>query len=125
MPIDLWVLGFGVHQNCHSPKSSHIQYGFGGSCVNLKGVLFRFVEGQNQFGMPRGAKMSLARNRLLFLQIKTLSPSMRHKWKEIFDILRQNNQYLREDHSREKSHCSTESLNLLLVHHYGEYIERT
>ena len=93
--------------------------------MHLKGVLFRFIEGQNQFGVPRGAKMSLARNRLLFLQIKTLSPSMRHKWKEIFDILRQNNQYLREDHSREKPHCSTESLNLLLVHHYGEYIERT
>ena len=27
------------------------------------------------------------RNRLLFIQIQTLRPSMHHKWKGIFDVL--------------------------------------
>ena len=27
------------------------------------------------------------RNRLLFIQIQTLAPSMHHKWKEIIDIV--------------------------------------
>ena len=30
--------------------------------VRMKNVLYQFIEGQTHFGMPRGAKMSLALN---------------------------------------------------------------
>jgi hypothetical protein len=30
----------------------------------MKNILYRFIKGQTDFGMPRGAKMSLALNEL-------------------------------------------------------------
>ena len=40
-----------------------------------KNILDRSIEGQTHFGIPRGAKMSMA-FRLLFIQIHTLPLSM-------------------------------------------------
>ena len=52
---------------------------------------YRFIEGQNHFGMPRGPKMSLAlnelKNRLLSTQIQALPPRMHHKWRYITNIV--------------------------------------
>lgn len=56
----------------------------------MKNILSpRFFEGPNHFGMPRGNKILALNepNRLLFLQIRRLPPSM-HKWKEIIDCIK-------------------------------------
>ena len=58
--------------------------------VWTKKFLYKLIEGQTQFDMPRDAKMSLAlndQNRLLFIQIQALSLSMHHRWKEIPDFI--------------------------------------
>ena len=55
----------------------------------MQNILYRLVECQTHFGMPRGAKLSwpsINQNKLLFIQIQTLSPSMHHKWKEIINL---------------------------------------
>ena len=62
----------------------------------MKGILYRSIQCQSHFGMPRGAKMSLALNgphkiRLLFIRIQRLSLSMQHQWTEIIDICIHNN----------------------------------
>ena len=57
----------------------------GGSVeVLTKNNLHRFIEGQTHLGI---AKLGPAKNpnRLLFIQIQTLPPSMHHKWKESID----------------------------------------
>ena len=58
----------------------------------MKDILYRSIQCRSQFGIPRGAKMSLALNgphktRLLFIRIQRLSLSMQHQWTEIIDIL--------------------------------------
>ena len=58
--------------------------------VQMKNILYQFIEGQTHFGMPRGTKMSLTLNELLKVAlhtIQTLPPSMHHKWKEFFGFL--------------------------------------
>jgi hypothetical protein len=50
--------------------------------VWTKKILYKLIEGQTHFDMPRGPKMSLAlndQNRLLFIQIRALSLSMHHR----------------------------------------------
>ena len=75
--------------------------------VLMKNILSpRFFEGPNHFGMPRGNKILALNepNRLLFLQIQRLPPSM-HKWKEIIDCIKKtSNGYDSRPTPDDKSH---------------------
>ena len=68
------------------PCSESFQCMLGGRVeVWLQNILHWFIEGQIHSGISGDAKMSLDsmnQNRLLFIQIQTLSPSMHHKFKE-------------------------------------------
>ena len=64
--------------------------------TNELGILYKKFKGQRHFGMPRGAKMSLAFNgskRLLFLQIQILPSSMHHKVERNYWYFMQNDQW--------------------------------
>ena len=55
-----------------------------------KNILIWVMKGQTHFGMPRGAKMSIAINqwhRLLCIPLQTLPLSMHHKWEEMIDFV--------------------------------------
>jgi hypothetical protein len=58
--------------------------------VCTKDILYWFIQNQTHFGMPRGAKLTLALNklyRLLFIQIQTLPPSMQSLLKKSIDFI--------------------------------------
>ena len=70
----------------HTRQFFHIHYAIwcmlrGSVEVWTKNILYWFMK--NHFGMPRGA----SEYRVLSIYIQTLPPSIRHKWKEIIDIV--------------------------------------
>ena len=59
----------------------------------MKSILYQFIKDQTRFGcqevLKRG-RPSMYQNKLLFIQIQTLHPSMCHKWKKIIDFNAKN-----------------------------------
>jgi hypothetical protein len=71
----------------------------GGSVeVWTKNILYRFMECQTHFGMPRGAKMSLALHEPIYLQTSTLPPRMHHKLTKHGRFCKENNQLPTKTH---------------------------
>lgn len=95
---------------------------FGGSGeVWTKSILFRFIEGQIQFGMPRGGKLILvlnAQNKLLIIQIQLLPPSMHKKWKEITKIVRKQTNGKSCKSPELKDNSSRQCARLTLIYSY-------
>jgi hypothetical protein len=69
--------------------------------VWTENILYRFMEGQAHFGMPRGAKMSLALHepyRMFYVQTSTLPPRMHQKLTKHGRFCKQNNQLPTKTH---------------------------
>jgi hypothetical protein len=57
--------------------------------VCVKNILYQFIKGPTRFGcqevLKRG-RPSMYQNKLLFIQIQTLHPSMSQKWKDFIEF---------------------------------------
>ena len=86
---------FWLGVGCFAYNTFHFQLVFGACLVVVwrfeqRTFPYQFIEGQTQFGMQRGAEISLALNgpkKVALHSIQALPLSMHHNWKEIIDFV--------------------------------------